>query len=74
MKIQVRTNENISILDISGSIDIDSAEIIEVTCQLLRYKNTDILFNFEEVESIDYNGLSILVIAYKNILKSDHLH
>jgi len=68
MKIQVRTNENISILDISGSIDIDSAEIIEVTCQLLRYKNTDILFNFEEVESIDYNGLSILVIAYKNIL------
>lgn len=68
MKIRIRNVKGVSVLDISGKIDIHSAELIEVLCGLLKYNKTDILCNLQNVEQVDYDGLSIFAIAYKNVL------
>ena len=68
MKIRIRESKGVSILDISEKIDIHSAEIIEVTGGLLKYGKVNILCNFKGVVQIDYDGLSILVIAFKNVI------
>jgi len=68
MKIKVRSAGSVSILDITGNITIDSAEIIEVIGNLLNYKKMNILMNLANVQGIDYNGLSILAIAYKSVI------
>lgn len=68
LEIRARRIENIIILDLSGRIDIDSANFIEVVSQCLRDGYADILCNFEEVEFIDYMGASVIMIAYKEII------
>ena len=67
MEIRVRQERNIVILDLSGAIDVNSASLIEVVGQCLRDGYSEILCNFEEVESIDYMGVSVIAIAYKEI-------
>ena len=54
-------------MDLSGCIDVNSANLVEVVGQCLRDGYTDILCNLEEVESIDYMGISVVVIAYKEV-------
>ena len=66
MEIRKRFYRNIAVLYISGKVDIDAAVFIEETGRLLREGIRKILCNFVNVESVDYNGLSILAIAYKN--------
>lgn len=66
MEIRKRFSGNIVILYITGEIDIDSAEIIEITGGFLKDGIKKILCNFANVSMVDYNGLSILTIAYKN--------
>lgn len=67
MKIRLRESKDITIIDIEGRIDIDSAELIETVGWLLKNGKSKILCNFENVELVDYSGLSILAIAYKNV-------
>lgn len=66
MKIRTREVRDITILDVEGRIDIDSAEFIETVGGVLKNNGLKILCNFENVELVDYSGLSILAIAYKN--------
>ncbi|MDO8524877.1 MAG: STAS domain-containing protein, partial [Candidatus Omnitrophota bacterium] len=68
MSIKIREQANIHILDIDGRIDINSSELIETVGWLVSTGKINIIFNFENVDLIDYNGLSILAIAYKNII------
>ena len=68
MPIRIRDRDNIHILDIDGRIDINSSELIEMVGWLVNSGKLNIIFNFENVDMIDYNGLSILAIAYKNIV------
>ena len=68
MEIRKRFHKNIAILYITGKIDVDSAIIIEETGKLLKEGIQKILCNFANVGSVDYNGLSVLTIAYKNII------
>jgi anti-sigma B factor antagonist len=68
MSIRIRENESIHILDIDGKIDLNSSEIIEMVGWLVSSGKINIIFNFENVDTVDYNGLSILAIAYKNIV------
>jgi len=68
MKIRIRNVKGVSVLDIKGKVDIHSAELIEVLCGLLKYNKTDILCNLRDVGQVDYDGLSIFAIAYKNVL------
>ncbi|MFH1380767.1 MAG: PilZ domain-containing protein [Candidatus Omnitrophota bacterium] len=67
MEIRKRFEDDIVVLYISGKIDINSASLIEETGHLVKEGVTKILCNFQNVEMIDYNGLSILAIAYKNV-------
>jgi len=68
MAIRIREVETINIIDVEGRIDINSSEIIETIGWLVNTGKTNIILNLENVDLVDYNGLSILAIAYKNIL------
>ena len=68
MSIRIREQDNIHILDIDGRIDINSSEIIEMVGWLVNSGKLNIIFNFENVDIVDYDGLSILAVAYKNIV------
>ncbi|MFH0855941.1 MAG: anti-sigma factor antagonist [Candidatus Omnitrophota bacterium] len=70
MEIKVRQNNNVIILDISGRIDVDSANLVETVGQLVHDGYNDILCNLEEVDFIDYMGTSVIVIAYKEIINN----
>ncbi|PIP19911.1 MAG: hypothetical protein COT38_02660 [Candidatus Omnitrophica bacterium CG08_land_8_20_14_0_20_41_16] len=70
MDIRARQKNNIVILDLSGRIDVDCANLIEAVAQCLRDGCNDILLNLEEVDFIDYMGISVVVIAYKEIVNA----
>jgi anti-anti-sigma factor len=67
MEINLRAKENVIILDLRGTLDVNAALFIEAVGQCLREGYSDILCNFEEVGLIDYMGISALVIAYKEV-------
>jgi len=67
MKIKIRESKDVTILDAEGRIDIDASEFIETVGWVLKNNKIKILCNFENVELVDYSGLSILTIAYKNV-------
>jgi anti-sigma B factor antagonist len=68
MKIRVREAKDVTVLDVEGRIDIDASEFIETVGWVLKNNKLKILCNFESVELVDYSGLSILAIAYKNVI------
>jgi len=68
MPIRIREVGNINILDMDGRIDINSSDIIETVGWLVNTGKVNLIFNLENVDIVDYNGLSILAIAYKNIV------
>jgi len=71
MEIKFRVRGSVGILDLCGSIDVNSANLVEVIGQCIRDGYSDILCNFEEVTSIDYMGVSVIAIAYKEIVNSE---
>lgn len=71
MEIRARQKNNIIILDLSGRIDVDSANLVEVVGQCLRDGYNEIICNFAEVDFIDYMGVSVIVIAYKEVVNSN---
>jgi len=70
LEIKLRQKDNVIIMDLSGGIDVNSANLVEVVGQCLRDGYTDILCNLEEIEGIDYMGISVVVIAYKEVINS----
>lgn len=68
LEIKLRQSGDVVILDLSGRIDVDSANLVEVVGQCVRDGYIDILCNFEDVEGMDYMGISVLVIAYKEVI------
>ncbi|MFH1594595.1 MAG: STAS domain-containing protein [Candidatus Omnitrophota bacterium] len=67
MEIRKRFANNIAILYMTGAIDINSALLIEETGRLAKEGIEKILIDFTNIDIVDYNGLSILAIAYKNV-------
>lgn len=68
MNITVRQKQDAVILDISGNIDINSSALVETVGSALNNKISTIIFNFEHVTLVDYVGVSIIAVVYKNIL------
>ena len=68
MAIRFRETGNITILDIDGNVDINSADIIETVGYLLNSGKVFFILNLENVNLVDYSGLSVLAIAYKDAL------
>jgi anti-sigma B factor antagonist len=67
LEIDFRRFKSIAILDLSGSIDIDCANFIEMVAWCLGNGYKDVLCNFDNVNLVDYAGLSVLAIAYKDV-------
>ena len=70
MDVKPRVKANVVILDLYNSIDVNSANLVEIVGQCLRDGYNDILCNFEEVESIDYMGISAIALAYKEVMNN----
>jgi len=68
MSIRIRELSGVSILDIDGNIDINSADIIEAVGLLAQKGSLNIIINLENVDLVDYSGLSILAVAYKSAI------
>lgn len=68
MPLRFRESGNITIVDIDGNIDINSSDIIETIGYFLNTGKLNFIINFENVNMVDYSGLSVLAIAYKNVL------
>jgi anti-sigma B factor antagonist len=68
MEIRKRFVKNIAVLYLAGNVDVNSANFIEETGHLIKENVQKILVNFANVNIVDYNGLSILGIAYKNVV------
>jgi len=68
MSVRIREVKDIHIVDIEGKVDINSSDIIETVGWLVNTGKVNIIFNMENVDMVDYNGISILAIAYKSII------
>lgn len=68
MSLRMREVKGITIIDVEGNIDINSSEIIETVGWLVNTGKLNIILNLENVDLVDYSGLSILAVAYKNVL------
>ena len=63
MPARFRESGNITVLDIEGNVDINSSDIIESIGYLLNSGKSNFIFNLENVNLVDYSGLSVLAIA-----------
>jgi anti-anti-sigma factor len=70
LEIKAKQKDNIIILYLAGRIDVDSANLVEAVGQCVNDGYSDILCNLEEVEAIDYMGISVIVIAYKEVINN----
>ena len=70
MEIRARQKNGVLIMDLFGKIDVNSANFVEAVGQCVHDGYVDILCNFEEVEAIDYMGVSVVVIAYKEVVNN----
>lgn len=68
LEIEVRVIKSVAILDLAGAIDIDAALFIEKIGWCLENGYREIICNFENVATVDYAGLSVLAIAYKDVI------
>jgi anti-anti-sigma factor len=71
MEIRARQKDNIVILELAGRIDINSANLVEAVGQCVRDGYNEILCNLEDIEFIDYMGVSVIVIAYKEVINNN---
>lgn len=70
MEIRARQCENVIVMYLSGKVDVNSANLVEAVGQCVRDGYSDILINLEEVESIDYMGVSVVVITCKEVVNN----
>ena len=71
MEIRARQKGNIVILELAGRIDVNSANLVEAVGQCVRDGYNEILCNLEDIEFIDYMGVSVIVIAYKEVINNN---
>ncbi len=68
MTINIREKQDVVILDCEGNLDINASNFIETIGWVLVNKSKNILCNFEGINLIDYLGISLIAVAYKNVL------
>jgi len=67
MKINIREKEGMTILDLEGNIDINASSFVETVGWAINNKSKNIICNFEGVNLIDYVGISLIAVIYKNV-------
>lgn len=68
LEIKLRQTGNCIVLDLCGQIDVDSANLVEVVGQCVHDGYLDILCNLEDIQAVDYMGISVVVIAFKEVV------
>jgi len=68
MKVILREKDDVVILDLEGNIDINASNLVETVGEILKRDIKDIVCNLESVNLVDYVGVSLLAVIYKNIL------
>ncbi|MFA6384176.1 MAG: anti-sigma factor antagonist [Candidatus Omnitrophota bacterium] len=68
LEIKSRRVKTVIILELSGTIDIDSANLIERVGTTIQDGYRDIICDLGSVNLIDYSGLSALALTYKNVV------
>jgi len=68
LDIKSRRVKVVIILELSGTIDIDSANLVEKVGTIIQDGYRDIVCDLGGVNLIDYSGLSALALAYKNVV------
>jgi len=68
LEIKLRESGNCIVLDLGGQIDVNSANLVEVVGQCVRDGYLDILCNLEDIQAVDYMGISVVVIAYREVV------
>lgn len=71
MPLRIRESNGVSLIDIEGNVDINSSDIIETVAWLVNSGKLRIVLNLENVDMVDYSGLSVLAIAYKKVVNQD---
>jgi anti-anti-sigma factor len=68
LKISYRHDNEVTILDMTGSIDMDAQDTIHVLTEITSDASLkNLLWNFKEVDSISSSGVGILLNAYVEI-------
>ncbi len=71
LEIKVRQRNGVIVLDLGGRIDVDAANFIEAVGYFVHNAQTDILCNLEDIEYIDYMGVSVITVAYKEVINNE---
>jgi anti-anti-sigma factor len=75
LKISYRHDEDITILDMSGTIDVDAEDTIKHLTEISSDGSLkNLLWNLKEIESISSSGVAILLNAYAEIKKQDRIN
>lgn len=68
--MEIRYIDDIVILEPSGKISLDSSDLIETIAMLIDKGKKKIVLDFHNITVVDYNGLSVICIAFKRVLNN----
>jgi anti-anti-sigma factor len=68
LEVNFKKVKQIGVLDLSGSVDINSSNLVEKVGWALENGYLDLVCDFQEVNLVDYAGMSALALAYKNVV------
>jgi len=68
LEVNFKKVKGIGVFDLAGNVDINSSNLVEKVGWALENGYMDLVCDFEDVEMIDYAGMSALAIAYKNVI------
>jgi anti-sigma B factor antagonist len=70
MKVRIRTNRLIYILDIQGVIEFPDANLLkELVMKMVQKKVERLIINVKDIRSIDSSGIGALIFIYSTMKK-----
>ncbi|MCX5708463.1 MAG: PilZ domain-containing protein [Candidatus Omnitrophica bacterium] len=67
LEVNFKKVKQVGVLNLSGNVDINSSNLVEKVGWALENGYEDLVCDFQEVDLIDYAGMSALALAYKNV-------
>ena len=68
LKISFNVQRDVMVLEFEGDINVDAANFVEAVGWSLAKGHKKIICNLEGVNIIDYVGISLIAVAYKNVI------
>jgi len=68
LKISFNTIRDVMVLEFDGDINVDAANFVEAVGWSLAKGYKKIVCNLEGVNIVDYVGISLIAVAYKNVI------